>query len=168
MTMISPLQNDIMGVMASQINSLSIVYQVAYSGTDQRKYQSSASLAFVRGIHRWPVNSPHKGPVTRKRFPFVSKSTSKIKTIICASMILLILMINTSKIPTKSNIYIYMYNLYNNRNNLMHSDKVIYVSIAGLYTLSVLIVRDMQHESLCCYISFFYIRQLRILQLLAL
>ena len=35
-----------------------------------RKYQSSASLAFVRGIHRWPVNSPNKGPVTRKMFPF--------------------------------------------------------------------------------------------------
>ena len=32
-----------------------------------RKHQSSASLAFVRGIHRWPVNSPHKGPVTRKK-----------------------------------------------------------------------------------------------------
>ena len=25
---------------------------------------------FVWGIHRWPVNSPHKGPVTRKMFPF--------------------------------------------------------------------------------------------------
>ena len=36
----------------------------------QRKHQSSASLAFVRGIRRWPVNSPHKGPVTRKIFPF--------------------------------------------------------------------------------------------------
>ena len=41
-----------------------------YSGSDQRKYQSSVSLAFVRGFHRWPVNSPHKGPVTRKIFPF--------------------------------------------------------------------------------------------------
>ena len=41
-----------------------------YLGADQRKHQSSASLAFVRGIHRWPVNSPHKGPVTRKMFPF--------------------------------------------------------------------------------------------------
>ena len=39
-------------------------------GADQRKHQSSASLAFVRGIHRRPVNSPHKGPVTRKVFPF--------------------------------------------------------------------------------------------------
>ena len=41
-----------------------------YSGADERKHESSASLAFVRGIHRWSVNSPHKGPVTRKKFPF--------------------------------------------------------------------------------------------------
>ena len=60
----------IMGAMASQITSLIIVYSNVYSGTDQRKYQSSASLTFVRGIHRWPVNSPHKWPVTRKIFPF--------------------------------------------------------------------------------------------------
>ena len=59
-----------MGAMASQITSLSIVYSDVYSGVDQRKYQSSASLPFVRGIHRWPVNSPHKWPVTRKMFPF--------------------------------------------------------------------------------------------------
>ena len=59
-----------MGAMASQITSLTIVYSSVYSGADQRKHQSSASLAFVRGIHRWPVNSPHKWPVTRKMFPF--------------------------------------------------------------------------------------------------
>ena len=59
-----------MSVMASQITSLAIVYSTVYSGADQRKHQSSASLAFVRGIHRWPVNSPHKGPVTRKMFLF--------------------------------------------------------------------------------------------------
>ena len=41
-----------------------------YWGADQRTHQSSESLAFVRGIHRWPVTSPHKGPVTRKMFPF--------------------------------------------------------------------------------------------------
>ena len=58
-----------MSSMASQITSLMIVYSV-YSGAHQRKHQSSVSLAFVRGIHRWPVNSPHKGPVTRKMFPF--------------------------------------------------------------------------------------------------
>ena len=63
--------NDvIMSTMASQITSLTIVYWTGYSGVDQRKHQGSASLAFVRGIHRWPVNSPHKGPVTRKMFPF--------------------------------------------------------------------------------------------------
>ena len=58
-----------MGTMASQITSLTIVYSTVYSGADQRKHQSSASLAFVRGIHRGPVNSPHKWPVTRKMFP---------------------------------------------------------------------------------------------------
>ena len=36
----------------------------------KKKLQSSASLAFENGIHLWPVNSPHKGPVTRKMFPF--------------------------------------------------------------------------------------------------
>ena len=60
----------IMGTMASQITSPTIVYSTVYSGTDQRKHQSSASLAFVREIHRWPVNSPHKEPVTRIMFPF--------------------------------------------------------------------------------------------------
>ena len=63
--------NDvILSTIASQITSLAIVYSTVYSGADQRKHQSSASLAFVRGIHRGPVNSPHKGPVTRKMFPF--------------------------------------------------------------------------------------------------
>ena len=46
------------------------VYSTVYSGVDQRKHQSSASLAFVWGIHRGSVNSPHKWPVTRKMFPF--------------------------------------------------------------------------------------------------
>ena len=60
----------IMGSMASQFTSLTIVYSTVYLGTDQRKHQSCAQLAFVRGIHRGPVNSPHKWPVTRKMFPF--------------------------------------------------------------------------------------------------
>ena len=59
-----------MSTMASKITSLAIVYATFYSSADQRKYQSSASLAFVCGIHRWPVNSPHKRPVTWKMFPF--------------------------------------------------------------------------------------------------
>ena len=60
----------IMGTMASQITSLTIVYSTVLSDADQRKHQSSASLAFVLGIHRSPVNSPHKWPVKRKKFPF--------------------------------------------------------------------------------------------------
>ena len=58
-----------MGVIASQITSLTSVYSTVYSDTDQRKQQSSALLAFVRGIHRRLVNSPDKWPVTRKMYP---------------------------------------------------------------------------------------------------
>ena len=60
----------IMCEIASQIASLAIVYSTIYSGSDQRKHQSSASLAFVWGIHLSPVNSPHKWPVTRKMLTF--------------------------------------------------------------------------------------------------
>ena len=59
-----------MSVMASLIAGISIVYSTVCSGADQRKYESSLLLAFVREIHRWPVNSQRKGPVTRKMFPF--------------------------------------------------------------------------------------------------
>ena len=48
----------IMGVMASHSTNTTAVYSIVYSGADQRKQQSSASLAFVREIHRWPVNYP--------------------------------------------------------------------------------------------------------------
>ena len=66
-----PHYNDvIMGAIASLITSLAIVYSAVYSDADQRKHQSSASLAFVWGIHRGQVNSPHKWPLTRKLFPF--------------------------------------------------------------------------------------------------
>ena len=60
----------IMSVMAFQINSVSTVCSTVGTGPDQRKLQSFASLAFVRGIHRWPVNSPYERPVKRKMFPF--------------------------------------------------------------------------------------------------
>ena len=62
--------NDvIMGTMSYEITSVPFVYSTACSGASQRKYQNSASLAFVRGNYRWPVNSPHKGYLTRKMFP---------------------------------------------------------------------------------------------------
>ena len=59
-----------MVVIVSQITDVSIVYSTVGSGADQRKHESSVSLAFVRGIHRCPVISPHKVPVTRKMFRF--------------------------------------------------------------------------------------------------
>ena len=63
-----------MGAIASHITSLMMVYSTVYSDADQRKHQSSASLAFVRGIHRGPVNSPHKWPVTQKIFHLMTSS----------------------------------------------------------------------------------------------
>ena len=66
----STLQWRYNGRDCAEIISLAIVYSTVYSGADQRKYQSSASLVFVRRIHRGPVNSRNKWPVTRKMFPF--------------------------------------------------------------------------------------------------
>ena len=61
----------IMSAMAPHFTGVSIAYSSVCSGADQRKHKSSASLAFMRReFHRWPVNSPHKGPVTRKLVPF--------------------------------------------------------------------------------------------------
>ena len=63
----------IMGAIASQITSLTIVYSTVYSDAVQRKHQSTVSLAFVpvhHFVHRGPVTSPHKWPVTQKMFPF--------------------------------------------------------------------------------------------------
>ena len=59
-----------MGAMAPQITSLTIVYSTVYSRRRSKKTSKLRITGFVRGIHRWPVNSPHKGPVTRKLFPF--------------------------------------------------------------------------------------------------
>ena len=63
-----------MSVMVSQITGVSIVCSAVCSGADQRKHQNSASLDFVRRIHRWPMESPHKGTVTQKIFPFMTSS----------------------------------------------------------------------------------------------
>ena len=62
-----------------------IVYSTVYSGADQGKHESSASLAFMRGIHRWLVNSPHKRPVTRKMLSF---DDVIMPSILCAAGIL--------------------------------------------------------------------------------
>ena len=72
---INPHYSDVLkSTMESQTAGGSIVYSSVCSGADQRKQQSSAALVFVRGIHRSPMNSPHKGPVTRKMFPLMTSS----------------------------------------------------------------------------------------------
>ena len=65
-----PCSDAIVSAMASQITSLTIVHSIDFSGADQRKHQRSALPAFVRGILRWPLHSPNRGPVTRKFFSF--------------------------------------------------------------------------------------------------
>ena len=65
--------------MVSQIIHISIVLATVCSGANQTKHQSSASLAFVRGIHRWPVNFPYKGPVTRKCFHLLTSSFQRTR-----------------------------------------------------------------------------------------
>ena len=70
----------IMGAMASQIIGVSIVYLTVRSGVDQGK-QSPVSLAFVMGIHRWPVNSHHKGFSNAECFYFDDVVMTKTKVI---------------------------------------------------------------------------------------
>ena len=88
-----------MGTIASQITSFTIVYSTFYSDADQRKHQSSASLAFVWGSHRRRVNSPHKWPATRKMFPFddVIMHTLKTQTFCSMSSV----MLNNVVLPAK-------------------------------------------------------------------
>ena len=76
---------------ASQITRVSTVCSSVCSGADQRKHQRPASLAFVRRIHRWPVDSRHKGPVTRKMFPFDDVATYSLLirdvTVVCGQIL---------------------------------------------------------------------------------
>ena len=109
--------NDvIMSAMASQITSLTIVNSTVYSGTDQRKHQSSASMAFVWGIHWWPVNSPHKWPVTRKMLPFDDIMSNSIanalellqsfaKPLICNIYVMQYLVLMVHIIPDSTVVY---------------------------------------------------------------
>ena len=70
----------IMGTVASQITSLTIVYTTVYSDADQSKHQSSASLAFVWGIHRDRWIPRTKGQLRGKCFHLMTSSWSeKIK-----------------------------------------------------------------------------------------
>ena len=67
---------SITSAMASQITSPTIINPTIYSGAYQGKHRSSASLAFAMGIHQWPVNSRHKGPVRRDGKCFLLMTSS--------------------------------------------------------------------------------------------
>ena len=75
-----------MGAITFQITSRTIVFSTVYSSADERIHHSSASLAFVMGIHRCPVNSPHKWPVTRKMFPWKEKHAYGINSAIVGDL----------------------------------------------------------------------------------
>ena len=70
LSVVIAISDVIMSAMSFRITGVSIVCSAVCSGSHQIQHKRSASLAFVRGIHRWPMDSPHKGPVTRKMFPF--------------------------------------------------------------------------------------------------
>ena len=95
----------IMGPMASQIIGVSVVYSTVCSGENQREHQSSASLAFVRGIHRWPVNSPQKEPVTRKILPFddvIMNATNIAVRYLSLSKVARYIMLMSTRYPNKT------------------------------------------------------------------
>ena len=80
----------IMTRIASQITSLTVVYSIVYSGADQRKHQSSASLAFVQGIHRDRWIPRTKGQLRGKCFHLMTSSWNLSATeILLASMVCL-------------------------------------------------------------------------------
>ena len=93
MKLLTAHHNDvIMRTMASQITSPTIFYLALYPGSYQRTFHSSASLAFVQGIHRRPLNSPHKRPTMRKMFPLDDVIMRNMHTVCCGSLCL-----NTSR-----------------------------------------------------------------------
>ena len=67
-----------MTTMVSQITSLTVVYSAVYSDADQRKHQSSASLAFVWGIHRDRWIPRTKGQLRGKCFHLMTSSWDRI------------------------------------------------------------------------------------------
>ena len=105
----------------SEITGVSIAYLTIDSSAYQRKYQCYASLAFVRGIHRWPVDSPHKGPVTQKMFPFDDVIVYES----CCTLIQILLSFDWRRTDEKSwseSTMLYLTDAYISQSALMSSD----------------------------------------------
>ena len=98
----------IMGALASQIPGVSIVCSTACLGADQRKHQSPASLAFVRGIHRWQVNSPAQKASNGEMHPLDDVIMSSIKVCIFKSNIIFIIYQHRKVLGIPQNMYKYI------------------------------------------------------------
>ena len=72
----------IMTTIACQITSLTVVYSIIYSDADQRKHQSSASLAFVWGSHRDRWIPRAKGQLRGKCFHLMTSSWQPLPVIV--------------------------------------------------------------------------------------
>ena len=102
-----------------------------YSGADQRKHQSTASLALVRGIHRWRKNSPQKGPVTLTMFPF--------DDVIMTGKFIIVIRVLTGNlfnhapgnVISKGAIHLYLHPLKHNASNRWLSERLQYLQCNG-------------------------------------
>ena len=75
------ISDVIMGAMASTSR---LFTQPFIEGADQNYIKAPRYWPFLRGIHWWPVNSPHKGPVTRKCFHLVTSSCVHYCRFLCS------------------------------------------------------------------------------------
>ena len=116
-------------------HQFAIVYSTVYSGVDHRKHQSPASLAFVRGIHRGPVNSPHKWPVTRTLFPFDDVIMVMPQAFSCHGVIMInwYWLVSTSKYPA---IIETIFDIFLLKILILHSKKYFTRTILGSTTCS--------------------------------
>ena len=137
--------NDVtMSAIASQITSLTIVYSIVHSGADQRKHQSPASLVFVRGIHRLPVNSPQKEPVTRKFFSIWWRYHDTRQTPTIGKLRVRMIITNIT-IATNSNLY--------NHNKTTRRQCTLWEKLCGLFRYKSNYVQNMSHRFHAIFLS---------------
>ena len=89
----------IMTTMASQITSLTVVYSTVYSDADHRKHQSSASLAFVWGIHRDRWIPRTKGQLRGKCFHLMTSSWDIFKCVFFNENVWITIKISLTFVP---------------------------------------------------------------------
>ena len=134
----------IISAMASQSTGVSIVYSTVCAGADQRKHQRSASPAFMRGINRWPGNSPHKGLVRRKCFHLMTSS--------CIIDIRLDSVFSTYSIYAGIFLYLIWYLIPYIMLARIHVTKYIHYSLPTLYTYMLSLLLSSPWLYFTCYL----------------